>query len=315
MIGARGYTGKALIELLNSHPNFDLRHVSSRELAGKKLADYTKREIIYENLSPDDVRRMADKGSVDCWVMALPNGVCKPYVDAINESSHKDSIIIDLSADYRFDSSWTYGLPELVKRSSIASAKRISNPGCYATAAQLGIAPLLEYLAPAPANPTVFGISGYSGAGTKPSPKNDVNNLTDNLIPYSLTDHIHEREISSQLGREIGFIPHVAVWFAGIHHTISLPLANVMASRDVRQLYQDRYAGEKLIKISGEPPLVKNIAGKHHVEIGSFAVHSSGKRAVINVTIDNLLKGAATQCLQNMNLALGYAEYEGIPEE
>lgn len=315
MIGARGYTGKALIELLNNHPNFDLTHVSSRELAGKKLADYTKREIIYENLSPDDVRKMADKGQVDCWVMALPNGVCKPYVDAINESSHKDSVVVDLSADYRFDPSWTYGLPELVKRSTIASAKRISNPGCYATAAQVGIAPLLNHLAAAPANPTVFGVSGYSGAGTKPSPKNDVKNLTDNLIPYSLTDHIHEREISNQLGREVGFIPHVAVWFAGIHHTISLPLADKMASRDVRQLYQDRFAGEKLIKISGEPPLVKNISGKHHVSIGSFAVHSSGMRAVVNVTIDNLLKGAATQCLQNMNLALGYAEYEGIPLE
>lgn len=313
LIGARGYTGQALIDLLNRHPNMDLRHVSSRELKGKKLAGYTKREIIYENLSPDDVRRMADKGEVDCWVMALPNGVCKPFVDAIEESGHKDSVIVDLSADYRFDSSWTYGLPELVKRSKITGATRISNPGCYATAAQLGIAPLLEYLAPAPANPTVFGVSGYSGAGTKPSPKNDVDNLTNNLIPYSLTDHIHEREISAQLGREIGFIPHVAVWFAGIHHTISLPLANAMASRDVRELYQDRYNGEKLVRITGESPLVKNIAGKHGVEIGGFAVHSGGKRAVINVTIDNLLKGAATQCLQNMNLALGYAEYEGIP--
>ena len=156
-------------------------------------------------------------------------------------------------------------------------------------------------------------MSGYSGAGTKPSPKNDVDNLTNNLIPYSLTDHIHEREISAQLGREIGFIPHVAVWFAGIHHTISIPLAETMASRDIRQLYQDRYNGEKLVKIIGESPLVKNISGKHGVEIGGFAVHSSGKRVVINATIDNLLKGAATQCLQNMNLALGYAEYEGIP--
>jgi len=86
-------------------------------------------------------------------------------------------------------------------------------------------------------------------------------------------------------------------------------------SRDVRQLYQDRYAGEKLVRITGESPSVKQIANKHYVQIGGFAVHSSGKRAVINVTIDNLLKGAATQCLQNMNLALGYAEYEGIPME
>nr|POE79396.1 protein arg-6, mitochondrial [Quercus suber] len=313
LIGARGYTGQALVDLLNRHPNMDLCHVSSRELQGKKLKGYEKKEIIYTNLSPDDVRRMAEKKEIDCWVMALPNGVCKPFVDAINESGHKEAVIVDLSADYRFTPDWTYGLPELVQRSKIASATRISNPGCYATAAQLGIAPLISHLAPSPAHPTVFGVSGYSGAGTKPSPKNDVDNLTNNLIPYSLTDHIHEREISTQLGTEVAFIPHVAVWFAGIHHTISLPLAQKMASRDIRELYQDRYDKEKLVKVSGESPSVKQIAGKHGVEIGGFAVHSGGKRVVINVTIDNLLKGAATQCLQNMNLALGYAEYEGIP--
>ncbi|KAF2717453.1 bifunctional acetylglutamate kinase/N-acetyl-gamma-glutamyl-phosphate reductase [Polychaeton citri CBS 116435] len=314
LIGARGYTGQALIDLLNRHPNMDLCHVSSRELAGKELKGYDKKKIIYENLSPEDVRRMAEKKEIDCWVMALPNGVCKPFVDAIDEGDKsEEAVVVDLSADYRFTPEWTYGLPELVQRSKIAGAKRISNPGCYATAAQLGIAPLLEHLAPAPAHPTVFGVSGYSGAGTKPSPKNDVNNLTNNLIPYSLTDHIHEREISAQLNQNIAFIPHVAVWFAGIHHTISIPLANKMASRDVRQLYQDRYDNEKLIKVSGQSPEVKNISGKHGVEIGGFAVHSSGMRAVVNVTIDNLLKGAATQCLQNMNLSLGYGEYDGIP--
>ena len=103
-----------------------------------------------------------------------------------------------------------------------------------------------------------------------------------------------------------------------------------MTSRDIRQLFQDRYAGERLVKVIGEAPLVKNIAGRHGVEVGGFAVHSSGKRVVICATIDNLLKGAATQCLrknsicrdifllltsltENMNLALGYSEYEGIP--
>lgn len=310
LVGARGYTGQALIELLNNHPNMDLRHVSSRELNGKKLEGYTKRDITYENLSPEDVKRMADNGEVDCWVMALPNGVCKPFVDAVNESAKPDALIVDLSADYRFDSRWTYGLPETVDRRKLANTTRIANPGCYATAAQLGIAPLLELIG---GQPTVFGVSGYSGAGTKPSPKNDVKNLTDNLIPYSLVDHVHEKEISQQLGIDVAFIPHVAVWFQGISHTISIPLNRTMTSRDIRNLYQDRYAGEKLVKIVGESPLVKNISGKHGVEIGGFAVHSSGKRVVVNATIDNLLKGAATQCLQNMNLALGYGEYDGIP--
>ncbi|KKZ62386.1 protein Arg-6, mitochondrial [[Emmonsia] crescens] len=310
LIGARGYTGRALVNLMNEHPHMDLRHVSSRELAGQELQGYSKRKIIYENLSADDVRRMADNGDVDCWVMALPNGVCKPFVDAIDQVDKEKAVIVDLSADYRFDNSWTYGLPELVSRASIAQALRISNPGCYATAAQIGIAPLVPHL---DGRPTVFGVSGYSGAGTKPSPKNDVDHLANNLIPYSLTDHIHEREISTQLGVEVAFIPHVASWFQGIHHTINIPLKETMSSRDIRNLYQDRYAGEKLVKVVGEAPLVKNIAGRHGVEVGGFAVHSGGKRVVVCATIDNLLKGAATQCLQNMNLALGYSEYEGIP--
>jgi N-acetyl-gamma-glutamyl-phosphate reductase / acetylglutamate kinase len=299
LIGARGYTGQALIDMLNAHPNMDLKYVSSRELAGQKLKGYDKKEIIYENLSPEAVTELEKNGEIDCWVMALPNGVCKPYVEAIEEGrkaggDHK-SIIVDLSADYRFDNNWTYGLPELTGRSEIYKATRISNPGCYATAAQLGIAPLVEHLGGAP---TVFGISGYSGAGTKPSPKNDINLLRDNLMPYSLTDHIHEREISSQLGTDVFFSPHVASWFRGIHHTINIPLNKTMTSRDIRQMYQDRYAGEKLVKVVGEAPLVRNIMGKHGVEIGGFAVHSTGKRVVICATIDNLLKGAATQCMR-----------------
>lgn len=147
-------------------------------------------------------------------------------------------------------------------RETLTKASRISNPGCYATAAQVAIAPLVPYLT---GSPTIFGVSGYSGAGTKPSPKNDVSQLKDNLMPYSLTDHIHEREIGTQLGVPVAFVPHVAVWFQGIHHTISIPLAKEMTSREIRNLYQDRYAGEKLIKVTGEAPLVKNISGKHGV--------------------------------------------------
>ena len=309
LIGARGYTGKALINLLNSHSNIDLQHVSSRELAGQKLQGYDKRDITYENLTAEDVRRM---GEIDCWILALPNGVAKPWVDAIEQNGNDESLIVDLSADYRFSPDWTYGLPELVDRSQIAKAKRIANPGCYATAAQIGLAPILPHMDPS-SYPVIMGVSGYSGAGTKPSPKNNVENLTNNIIPYSLTDHIHEREISAQLGREVAFIPHVAVWFQGIHHSINIPLNKTFTSRDIRNIYQERFEGEPLVKVTGESPLVKNIAGTHGVEVGGFGVHSSGKRVVVNATIDNLLKGAATQALQNINLAMGFAEFEGIP--
>jgi len=315
LIGARGFTGQNLISMINTHPYLDLTHVSSRELQGKKLEGYTKRNITYENLQVEDIKRMEERNEIDVWVMALPNGVCKPFVEAIETANgNRTSKIIDLSADYRFDTTgeWTYGLPELNSREKIANSRKISNPGCYATAAQIAIKPLLEYIGGVP---TIFGISGYSGAGTKPSPKNDVKNLENNLIPYSLTDHIHEKEISSQLGQEVAFSPHVAQWFQGITHTINIPLKEPLTARDIRNIYQDRYQGEQLISVSGEAPLVRDVSGKHGVVVGAFAVNSKQNRVVVVATIDNLLKGAATQCLQNINLALKYGEYEGIPDD
>lgn len=145
--------------------------------------------------------------------------------------------------------------------------------------------------------------------------KNDPVFLKDNLIAYSLTDHIHEREISHHLGTKINFIPHVASFFQGIHLTVNIPLNKTFKSSEIKELYEQKYSGEKLIKVVGDVPLVKDNSEKHFVKIGGFGVHSSGKRVVVVGTIDNLLKGAATQALQNMNLALGYNEYEGIPLE
>lgn len=315
LIGARGYVGQNLITLIDNHPHLELSLVSSRELNGQKLQGYNKSNIVYSNLQTEDILELEKNDEVDVWVMALPNGVCKPFVDAIESVEGSKSRIIDLSADYRFDTTgeWIYGLPELVDRNSLVSAKKISNPGCYATAAQVAIAPLKEYIS---GTPTVFGVSGYSGAGTKPSLKNDVNYLSNNLIPYSLTDHIHEKEVSNQLGLNIAFIPHVAQWFQGISATVSIPIKpNSLTARELRNIYQERYQGEQLVSVSGEAPLVKDISGKHGVIVGGFAINSAGDRAVIVATIDNLLKGAATQCLQNINLALGYGEYDGIPDD
>lgn len=317
LIGARGYAGRALIDLINVHPYLELTHVGSRELAGQELVGYNKAKIVYQDLRVEDVKVLEERGDVDVWVMALPNGVCGPYVETISHanSAHK-SVIVDLSADYRFDESgeWVYGLPETVDRKKIQAATKISNPGCYATACNIAIEPLLKYI-PEGEQPSAFAVSGYSGAGTKPSPKNDVNRLQDNLLPYSLTDHIHEREVSRQLGVQIAFTPHVAQWFQGITHTISVPLdpKHGLTARDIRTMYQDRYAGEKLVHVTGEAPLVKDISGKHGVVVGGFGVSSRADRVVIVVTIDNLLKGAATQLLQNVNLAVGYGEFEGIP--
>ena len=116
LIGARGFTGQTLTSLLSQHPHIDLTHVSSRQLAGFPLLEYTKKDITYSNLSVEDVERMEKDGEVDAWVMALPNGVCKPFVDAIDRGtkerkSGEGSVVVDLSADYRFEDGWTYGLP------------------------------------------------------------------------------------------------------------------------------------------------------------------------------------------------------------
>ncbi|KAI1029116.1 hypothetical protein LB504_012932 [Fusarium proliferatum] len=313
LVGARGHIGRALCMLIDSHPNFELTHISSRELAGSTVADYTKSPIKYENLSPEDVRTLSASGAVDCWVLALPNGLSDPYTAAIDAAScqvNTKTVVVDLSADHRFDNSWTYGLPELTGRTDIARATRISNPGCFATAAQLALAPILKF---ASDRPTVFGVSGYSGAGTKPSPKNDLDLLRDNVLPYGVVDHVHEREISTKLGRHVNLIPHVSSWFQGIILSISVSLNTPMTTAEVGQVYRGYYPDEKLISIVNDTPLVRQISGTHGVEIGGFAVDHGGKRVVLFATIDNLNKGGATQCLQNMNLALGFPEFEGIP--
>lgn len=323
LIGARGYTGTNLVSLLNSHPSINLTHVSSRELAGQTLGGYTKADVVYQNLSVKDITRMEENGEVDAWIMALPNGVCAPFVEAI-DAAKGNSVVIDLSADKRFEiegSEWTYGLPELYNRSLLRSAKRISNPGCFATNSQLLLAPLLPFLS---AQPSIFAISGYSGAGTKSGkePKVTPESLAGGVRPYALTDHIHERETGYHLSSlfptpnpdfSVAFVPAVAPWFQGIISSVSVPLKEVMRASDIRKLYKDKYQDEKLVKVVSEVPEIQHIAGKHGVRIGGIQVHSSGKRVVAVGVLDNLLKGAATQCLQNLNIALGLDEYAGIP--
>jgi N-acetyl-gamma-glutamyl-phosphate reductase len=220
-------------------------------------------------------------------------------------------LIVDLSADHRFDDTWYYGLPELT-RNHYKGQRRISNPGCYATAMQLAIAPLKDRLA---APPVCFGVSGYSGAGTMPSDKNDPQKLRDNLMPYALVDHMHEREVARQLGIPVEFMPHVASHFRGITMTVNLWLAQPMKRDEVVARYRDFYAGEPLVHVVDEAPWVSAIAGKHCAEIGGFALAPGGKRIVVVATLDNLLKGAATQAMQNLNLALGFDELTGIPHD
>jgi N-acetyl-gamma-glutamyl-phosphate reductase len=304
IVGARGYTGEQLLGLLAKHSGFELDFVSSRKLAGQPVADQVEGfdgGLHYEELSPRDVAQRAPH----VCVLALPNDISPPFVAAIEELS-PSTIIVDLSSDYRFDDQWTYGQTERF-RDEIKGAKRIANPGCYATGMQLGLWPLLDWLA---APPQVFGVSGYSGAGTTPSPKNDPDVLGDNLLPYSLTDHTHEREVSRHLGRQIYFSPHVAPFFRGITLTISVQLDEPRGVDQVRRRFEKFYAHEALIKVVDQAPLVRDNVGEHSVSVGGFDV--TDDHLVFVVTLDNLLKGAATQALQNANLACGFDELEGL---
>ncbi|KAI0281766.1 bifunctional acetylglutamate kinase/N-acetyl-gamma-glutamyl-phosphate reductase [Russula aff. rugulosa BPL654] len=321
LIGARGYTGQALTSLLSGHPRIH------------------KIGITYSNLSVEDVQRMEKNGEVDAWVLALPNGATKPFVDAIDRGeeerrgvSGQGSVVVDLGADYRFERGWAYGLPELYCRDVIRAARRIANPGCFATSTQLLIAPLLPFLA-RPAWPSVFGMSGYSGAGTvagaqgvdgQPTtvPKISPESLNEGVRPYSLTDHIHEREAGVHLSdllpsgadsMKVAFVPTVAPWFSGIISVLSMPLSEQLSARELRALYEKKYAEEKLVRLQKDIVEVKDVQNQHGWVVGGFQVHSQGDRAVVVGGLDNLLKGAATQCLQNLNLALGYDEYAGIP--
>lgn len=249
---------------------------------------------------------MAAKAA-DVVILALPNGKAEPFVVAI-DAARPQTLLIDLSADYRFDPAWYYGLPELT-RGNYAGQKRISNPGCYATAMQLTIAPLLDQLA---GPPQCFGVSGYSGAGTTPSDKNNPELLADNLMPYALTNHIHEREVSAQLGVPVEFMPHVAPHFRGITMTVNLWLQQPLTREQIQARYTQRYADEPLIEIVDEAPWVSRIAGRHGVQIGGVTLAPGNKRVVVVATLDNLLKGAATQAMQNLNLALVWDELTAI---
>lgn len=224
-----------------------------------------------------------------------------------------------------------WGWIEIYGRKVVRGSKLISNPGCYATNSQALIAPLLPVLDMA-AGATVFGVSGYSGAGTKAAqlptgerktvPKITPDDLAGGIRAYALTDHIHEREASYHLSRlsptsedkvKVAFIPHVAPWFQGILSTLSAPLKEKVSSKQIKQLYQQFYANEQLVKVQDTVPEIKDITLQHGIRIGGFQVHSDGQRVVVVAAIDNLLKGAATQCLQNLNIALGYDETAGIP--
>lgn len=307
LIGARGYVGAELLQILSQHEGIELACVSSRQLKGERVKDHFAHpsDLVICDLQPEEVKDYAD---VDVWILALPNGLASQFVEVI-EHTNNEALIVDLSADYRFDPSWTYGFSEK-NRKALKQTSRISNPGCYATAIQVAVTPLLGHLI-GPVH--AFGVSGFSGAGTTPSDKNDPERLSDNLLPYKLTGHIHEREVTRHLGHPVHFMPHVASFFRGISVTVSAAIQPELTLPEVVELYTRCWHDEPLIHVKpSEIPEVRSNAGEHHACVGGFSLDPQTGHLVVISTIDNLLKGAATQAVQNLNLALGFPELKGI---
>jgi N-acetyl-gamma-glutamyl-phosphate reductase len=298
VVGARGHTGAELVRLITDHPSLQLVFAGSRELADQPVPGID--DVAFESIGPEDLSGQ----DLDVAILALPDGAGDPYVEAIDEGT----VIVDISADHRFDDAWAYGLPELF-RDKLQGARRIANPGCYATATQIALAPLVAEISGVPA---VFGVSGYSGAGTTPGPRNDPERLRDNLMPYKLVGHTHEKETVRHLGIPVRFIPHVHPAFRGLLVTAHIPLGRPRTVDDVRAQFEVQYDREPLIEIRDGVPELREGADQIGVILGGFGTSADGLNAVVVAAEDNLLKGAAVQAIQNVNLALGLGEFDGL---
>ena len=317
IVGVRGYVGRELLNLLANQKNIRVEWVSSRQLDGSPLSRLLDND---ENFETDELSSMhyyrqikieslsanlVAERQTDIIVLALPNGLAAPFVDAIAKTGNSQ-LIIDLSADYRFNDDWIYMVPELlnIEKPSInegGELLKISNPGCYATAMQIALAPLVENIQ---GRANCFGISGYSGAGTTPSANNDPENLKNNILPYALLEHLHEREVSYQLNMPISFSPHVAEFFRGISMTVQLELTESWTIDKILQHFKAFYADDAGIKVSESIPNIQQTINSNDCFVGGFKLSEDGRRLSFVSCLDNLLKGAASQALQNINLVL-----------
>jgi N-acetyl-gamma-glutamyl-phosphate reductase len=307
IVGARGYAGGELLKLALAHGGFELAHVASRALAGQPYAALAPELGETGTIVAPDPHAAA-KAGLDACVLAMPNGEAKPYADAFDAAS-PETVIVDFSADFRGVPGWTYGLPELGLRERLKTARRIANPGCYATAVALALKPLAGRLAGAA---SAFAVSGWSGAGTTPSPRNDERRLQDNVMPYALAGHGHEKEVREALGARVNFTPHVAGFFRGLVATVHAPLTDVLSRAALAAVFEAAYGEEPLITLHDEPPEAKDGADIMGAIVGGFAAVPGESRVVVCCALDNLLKGASSQALQNLNLALGFEETRGL---
>ena len=331
IIGGTGYTGVELLRLLIDHPRAEVVTISSRSEKEKPVTEVFPSLRGYTDLrfcDPDD----AGLEGCDVVFAATPNGVAMTHARVLMDEGVR---LIDLSADFRIRdvSEWArwyqlehacpelvaeaiYGLPE-INRERIRDARLVANPGCYPTSVILGLTPLLEEGLVNPKQLIADAKSGVSGAGRGASVATLLCETSDSFKAYAAPGHRHLPEICQVLtgtaGEPVGltFVPHLVPMIRGIESTLYGQLNDT--SVDLTGLYQERYAGEPFVDVmpEGSHPDTRSVRGSNTVRIACHRPQN-GNTAVILVVEDNLIKGAAGQAIQNMNLMFGFEETEGL---
>ena len=333
IIGASGYAGEELIRLLHGHPHAEIVHLTSERHTGERISKlYPHLTHIYDNIldSMEDVHRMAVDS--DVLFIALPHGHAMKLVKAIADLPVH---IIDLGADYRFaDTSvyeaWyhvphtdpeaerVYGLAELY-RDAIRGAHLIGNAGCYTTAGILALTPLVQEHLVQMDSILVDAVSGVSGAGRTPKESTHFPESYDSFTAYGAVSHRHTPEIEQALSEQAGepvtinFTPHLAPIARGILATCYARLADGVTEEDVDAAFAAQYADEFFIRLLGRGayPSTKYVRGTNYCDI-AWHIDPRTHRVIVFSAIDNLVKGAAGQAIQNMNIALDLDERTGL---
>ena len=333
VVGATGYTGVELLRLLSTHPEVDISTVTSRTESGRQVSD------VFPSLRASSELAFSEPNNTqlaacDVVFFATPNGVAMHQVPELLQADCK---VVDLSADFRLKDAlvweqWygekhaaadllseaVYGLPEL-NRDQIRTARLIANPGCYPTAVQLGFLPLLENNIVNPATLIADAKSGVSGAGRKVALASLYCETADSFKAYGVSGHRHLPEISQSLKSvssddlQLVFVPHLTPLIRGIHATLYATLVD--ANVDLQALFEQRYQNELFVDVlpANSHPDTSSVRGSNFCRI---AVHrpQNGNTVVVLVTEDNLVKGAAGQAIQNMNLLFGLNEATGLTQ-
>lgn len=306
IVGGGGYTAGELLRILLQHPAAELAFVVSASQVGKYI-----HEVHDDLLGETDLRFVAEPTTADVLFLCMGHGKSKGWMEQYQPA--EDTIVIDLSADFRLAEDWVYGLPEL-NRAHIQGAKRIANPGCFATALQLAALPLIAHGLAGDAL-HVHAITGSTGAGQQPSETTHFCWRNNNISIYKAFAHQHEAEVKQSLKAvgngqplpKLHFLPLRGDFARGIF--ASLYTDSPASAEEVAAAFEDFYTSHPFTHISASNPHLKQVVNTNKALLYTEKI---GEQILVVSLIDNLLKGASGQAVQNMNLAAGWEETMGL---